>query len=501
MPENEPQGTAPVEDDWVRQGRRIAAAFTARLDADTPGGWLILDDNNGTPPVAVPEPYNDPAGVPGFLIDENGDLVPDPDVEENEEEVMPMPRRDGGMEAVREQTMGRLLRGEQFAYNSNIIRYLNVTADKIPKRSFGIELEFHTSQAWLEFSEAYAKYVEAKSNWISGGAFRSVKCKELAKHYTPTALVREREKDPKLKYDICPFCSSHYIIMGADEYKALMKSYNDILATGPKEPKEPKGERGARQRFIASLARSMNGEFIAKRDGSLNEDHGTEIVSVPLRLAEALVWLEKVGRACEANGACVPTSSYGMHVHVDRRAFMGRAHIMRFYHALNAKAQDQQLIRYIGEARHHANLNGDLTRTGDPWAKVYRGGFRRLLDLGVSRGDHHDAVSLKPIHTVEVRIFQSSTDFNITCANLEFVAALLEYTTPGADIGSIVKFKFENFYAWVLQRKYKDYSFLYERLLTLIGQGELKDPRTTEEAQRIEAQRKRKAKHQQQCAS
>lgn len=497
-----------------------------------PGGEFVLYPDLPTPVEDVePIPNYDHDDDAGFEEDIFGDgedeeYVPDREARTNaahtaqwlNERIKAQPRQ-----MMRDDTLARLALGHVMGHATDIIHLLDIERKDIASKTFGIELEFHTSQASLDYEIAYGKY-ENDNIVFRTARLREIPCDRLADHYCLLDIWKEQEayeraitETPNTKvkrklFDECPACfnlngntdkTRHYVVRGDKSYVALLEIIQKINdhPDRPKKPPKP-AEGDAKALFVSSLCAVMKpGTWIAKRDGSLNDKYGVEIVSIPLELKDAREWLTTLGHCSRELGACVPTHSYGMHVHINRRAFTGRAHIIRFFHTLNARASDQALIAFIGPSRYLANTQGDMTpnapRRGDPWAKPYRSGFRKALES--MEGEHHDAVSLSPLYTVEVRVFQSSVDYDVTCANLEFVAALVEYTMPGGELGTIMKFRFNKFFQWVMQKQYKTYSFLYERLLVLIEHGVLIDPR--EPVHKQQALRKKLEKARQQCAS
>lgn len=403
-------------------------------------------------------------------------------------------------EHARATTLQQLRLGQYFPYNANVLEYLGVDPKGIPAQAFGIEIELHTSQTAFDYTVAYAAW-RAERDRLVAEHLKKINCKAY-KHWGVNEATTEHIVR-RVDFVTCPICNDLRAFVTYADQKKLSAEASALDAIAfPEEPEYPVSAENSRALFISKLTEDMpEGSFLAKRDGSLDETYGVEIVSVPLGLKDARAWLLSLGRFGIGQGACVPTANYGMHVHVNRKAFRGRAHILRFYHAMNAKGREALLIAFIGGDRHYANQHGDPTRRNEPWAKLRHEGFHRFLYGKMRDEEHHDAVSLKPEETIEVRIFQSSTDYMVTSANLDLVAALIEYTIPSAGLGPITKFSFSSFFAWALEERYKDYPFLYERLLKLIADGTLVDPRLTPSQQRKERKKRKAADKEFVCAS
>jgi hypothetical protein len=149
-----------------------------------------------------------------------------------------------------------------------------------------------------------------------------------------------------------------------------------------------------------------------KRDGSLGEA-GVEIVTRPdsmavhKRLFDAL-FADSPGRALSSwnTGRC------GMHVHVSRAA-LSHLQIGKMMCFLNEPSAANFLAKIAGRKPCH-------------WCKVHKkkiGDFRR-------DGDRYTAFNVTNKQTVEIRIFKGTLAAAGFFKNLEFVAALVEFTAP-----------------------------------------------------------------------
>ena len=151
-----------------------------------------------------------------------------------------------------------------------------------------------------------------------------------------------------------------------------------------------------------------------KHDGSL--DNGFEIVSHPHTLdAFKLLDFGCLDRLRELGFRSWNTQTCGIHVHVSRQAFVGKAHLYRFTKLL------------LDNAPSAKRLAG---RDSEDWA-TFDGVAHHALRTIAKKGGYparYCAVNLQNEHTVEVRIFRGSLNVSRLLTNLELVDALVEYT-------------------------------------------------------------------------
>ena len=151
-----------------------------------------------------------------------------------------------------------------------------------------------------------------------------------------------------------------------------------------------------------------------KHDGSL--DNGFEIVSHPHTLdAFKLLDFGCLDRLRELGFRSWNTKTCGIHVHVSRQAFAGKAHLYRFTKLL------------LDNAPSAKRLAG---RDSEDWA-TFDGVAHHALRTIAKKGGYparYCAVNLQNEHTVEVRIFRGSLNVSRLLTNLELVDALVAYT-------------------------------------------------------------------------
>lgn len=152
-----------------------------------------------------------------------------------------------------------------------------------------------------------------------------------------------------------------------------------------------------------------------KHDGSL--DNGFEIVSHPhtlsaynLRNWNWIQWLTNQDVSSWDTNTC------GLHVHINKSAFLNSGHIWRF----------TNLVLY--NRNEAARLAG---RRDSRWASFSRE-YKQVGNIlkGVQSPERYTAVNLSPYRTIEVRMFRGSLHEPRVRAALEFVNANFEYTKP-----------------------------------------------------------------------
>jgi hypothetical protein len=202
----------------------------------------------------------------------------------------------------------------------------------------------------------------------------------------------------------------------------------------------------------ASLVSSSLGDLVyLKSDGSL--DDGFEIVTHPMSLAfahdqdwQALDELATLGFRSWQTETC------GIHVHVSRAGFKGKAHIWRFSHLLYRNADECQ--RFAGRSSSWARFDGQRSVV----AKVLK---------RETPPERYVAVNLCNLDTIEVRMFRGSLKAARMLADIEFVAAAVEHTrdltVPDVRAGAL---------DWQMFRSYlAANSETYPNLVTLLARG------------------------------
>lgn len=151
-----------------------------------------------------------------------------------------------------------------------------------------------------------------------------------------------------------------------------------------------------------------------KDDCSINGG-GFELVTHPMSYAyamDAFPW--QMLSALRENGAS--GGGNGLHVHVSRTGFSSPAHLYRW-------------LKFI--YRNQRGVVAIARRDSNEWAPFYDDDRRQQRELCKGKGyvrSRYAAINLTNEHTVEVRVFASSTNPNHVKAALALVAASVEYT-------------------------------------------------------------------------
>lgn len=150
-----------------------------------------------------------------------------------------------------------------------------------------------------------------------------------------------------------------------------------------------------------------------KADGSLRD--GFELVTHPMTLdfVHEQDW-RVLSLLANSGFRSWKTSTCGIHVHVSRAGFKGRAHVWRFCHLFYRNAEEWQ--RFAG-------------RSGSSWARFdgQRPKVAKVLKAE-EYPERYVAVNLCNTDTVEIRIFRGTLRAKRMVADVEGVAAALAYT-------------------------------------------------------------------------
>lgn len=176
-----------------------------------------------------------------------------------------------------------------------------------------------------------------------------------------------------------------------------------------------------------------------KEDGSL--DFGFEMVTHPATLDylhnhvdwTVLTKLRDMGFRSWDAGTC------GLHVHIDRRAFKDRTHLLAMTYLIN---NNESLTRHI------AGRNSDYGRIGNG---CKMDNFHTLKYYGRGRGgERYLAINLQNTSTVELRMFKGSLKVERVLSGLEYAHAVVEYSR-GIRNGLHAKemLKPEEFMSWI----------------------------------------------------
>ena len=164
-----------------------------------------------------------------------------------------------------------------------------------------------------------------------------------------------------------------------------------------------------------------SGEYAhAEQDGSLN--CGMEVITEPATYGEwtnggmGQVMREFHARMIEL-GATFEAHTVGAHCHVSRVAFTDDNHLARFAIFGTHNAEYMRSISGRTSSERYAHLDKYDGKT-----RQFRNAIKRRMD------DRSRWCNLTNSHTVEVRLFAGSNNFDDYLAHIEFISALIEYT-------------------------------------------------------------------------
>ncbi len=158
---------------------------------------------------------------------------------------------------------------------------------------------------------------------------------------------------------------------------------------------------------------------IFKRDGSVS--NGVEIVSKPATIAQHKeVFKPFFDAKC---AGLVATTNCGIHVHVSRGhfGFMTLGRLNAFMHKNKA-----QVVKIAGRESSYAQFNRNSYEEGllNPW---YSASGNKYDEAKTFTWDKYTCLNLTPRHTMEFRIYKSTTDWEEFCRFLEFTEAVVSY--------------------------------------------------------------------------
>jgi hypothetical protein len=180
-----------------------------------------------------------------------------------------------------------------------------------------------------------------------------------------------------------------------------------------------------------------------KHDGSLGPG-GFEIVTRPDSVdVHKRYWLPLLGATPHKVLSSWQTGRCGMHVHVSR-AGLSQLQLGKMLCFLNEPANENFIVKLAG-------------RRNSRWSRIIKkkvGDIRRPYELQ----DRYVALNLCNRRTAEFRIFKGTLSPRGFLKNLEFCAALVEYTAPcKASLADATDFT--KFCDWL---SYKTYPYLYD---------------------------------------
>jgi len=206
--------------------------------------------------------------------------------------------------------------------------------------------------------------------------------------------------------------------------------------------------KGGRERVARTILESMDGLAIIKNDSSTAtrdaDTNGFELVTIPATLERAreifddCFFRPKLPQELGLRAWDAPKygASCGMHIHVSREPLgllqLGR--ILVFIHEPNN-------LEFIKTLAGRGNTRWSEFTTERKWRDALK--YR----------DRYTAVNTTNQQTVEFRLFRATLNRVHFMANLEFVAALVEFCKPGVT-GLSEGRKYTTFLSWLTtQRK------------------------------------------------
>ena len=198
------------------------------------------------------------------------------------------------------------------------------------------------------------------------------------------------------------------------------------------------------RRSDVEVLKNFSDLIYMKYDGSLNEQDGFEIVSLPMSAQFLRSFVPKLSAKME--GLMLKGHSagegYGMHIHVSRRALsqLHQAKLIFFMSDIN-----RELLVTVAQ------------REDAEWCEIKNKRMRArelFEDL-----DKYQALNILHEKTLEYRIFRSNTQAHRILKNIEFVLATIEYTR-NCGLNDL---ETEPFLKW-LKANRKEYMNLYKFL-------------------------------------
>lgn len=204
------------------------------------------------------------------------------------------------------------------------------------------------------------------------------------------------------------------------------------------------------------VAKCLKGHAISKSDVSIHS--GVEIVTRPACLATHKERLQPFYDAVKV----AAKSNTGMHVHVDRSKLT--TYQMGFMMEFLNK---EELIPHITTIAGRNYSENSYCKTSKSvkmtWGNKFDEGSYKLHKQATQRYSSFNTAKDK---TVEIRIFSSPESYEEVCAKLDFVAALVKYSSPySVSVKRLSdKFIWENFTGFIAANK-KDYPHFYNYFL------------------------------------
>lgn len=217
-----------------------------------------------------------------------------------------------------------------------------------------------------------------------------------------------------------------------------------------------------RNRDVHDVARAVQSDLgrvgYIKSDGSIS--HGFEIVTHPMSYEYAMSefpW--QVLRTLDDRGSFA-TEGSGIHIHASRKGFSGPSHEYRWMIFLHRNQRQAQVI---------------ARRISNQWASFSSDQRRIAKDIATKKlrdSNRYRAINQTNSETIEIRIFESSTDEQTVRATIGFVHASIEYARVirSRDVLHDDAWGWKAFAKWVKARP--EYAALYAEMERLNVAGD-----------------------------
>lgn len=166
---------------------------------------------------------------------------------------------------------------------------------------------------------------------------------------------------------------------------------------------------------IAKRFSNSENIYYLKGDGSI--EYGFELVTHPMTLGwamEKFPW-QAIDQLRETGMRSYNTSTCGVHIHINRRSFIGTGHLWKFCYLIN---KNQSFSESIAGRRNnqYASFVGQAQLASKVIAKK------------IYQDNRYASVNLQNHATVEVRIFKGTLRVSRLKSYLQFVDAVFQYT-------------------------------------------------------------------------
>jgi hypothetical protein len=186
---------------------------------------------------------------------------------------------------------------------------------------------------------------------------------------------------------------------------------------------------------LRDMAKSIEQKdvYYLKQDGSLS--NGFEIVTHPMTYQyiqenKEKIFLEPLNKLLKGGYRSYDSTTCGIHIHISKKAF-GTWQLYRFltFFVENKDFITQISQRKVEQLDRWASIESETSNDLIYKAKKKDGNYKRYV-----------AVNLQNHHTVEIRIFRGTLNFQSFIKNVEFCHALFNFTKDSKDI-TLTKFK------------------------------------------------------------